>query len=299
LRKIDKNFKIWIGNDKERRANMWIVAAFVTMISFGANNTIFKWSTGKGFSKIHIQFFFYLAAFILTIGYGLTKGISDVNFLTILLGAGIGILNANGNIQMSKAFEKGPASLTSPLIGINAIFPILSAGLVFHEQITLIQWVGIIFMLCSAMSIQYSPTSKHTVNYLPWISRVILAIISFGVLGILMKTSSYLNLNSLNILISMYGGGSIYLAVCSLVGKEKWKKSEANIGTAVGIVSILGYSAYFYALGKGTASIVFPIVSLNCIIVVLAGYWIFKEKLKPYQIIGVFSAIIGIIFTKI
>lgn len=278
---------------------MWIAAAIITTISFGANNTIFKWSTNKGLSKVHIQFFFYFVAFLLTSSYGLINGKIHFNIIAILLGSLIGILNANGNIQMSKAFEKGPASLTSPLIGTNAIFPILCAGLIFHEHITLLQWVGIIVMLTSAMAIQYTPHKTSNVNYLPWIFRVILAILSFGILGILMKTTSYLQINSLDILTSMYGGGSIYLAITSFVCKEKWERAEANIGSLVGIISLIGYSCYFYALKIGLASIIFPIVSLNCLVVVLAGCWIFKEKLKLYQIVGVCSAILGIVFTKI
>lgn len=279
---------------------MWIAAAFVTMLCFGLNNMIFKWSTGKGLSKVHIQFFFYFVAFLLSIGYGLIVGISQFNLLTIGLGALIGILNANGNIQMSKAFEKGPASLTSPLIGTNTLFPILSAALIFHEHITLIQWIGIILMLGSAVVIQYSPNqTRGDIEYTAWISRIIFAIFSFGVLGILMKTSSYLQINSLNTLISMYGGGSIYLAIISLIGKEKWLLPEVKTGSLVGLISVVGYGSYFFALNTGTASIVFPIVSLNCLIVVLGGCWLYKEKLKRYQLLGVLSAILGIVFTKI
>ncbi|WP_413309615.1 DMT family transporter [Bacillus sp. 1P10SD] len=278
---------------------MWIAAAFVTMVSFGANNTIFKWSTGRGLSKVHIQFFFYFVAFIVTLGFGMVNDSLHMNLITILLGSLIGILNANGNIQMSKAFEKGPASLTSPLIGINAIFPILCAGLIFHEHITVIQWIGILIMLGSAMIIQYSSDKNRNINYIPWIIRVGLAIASFGLLGILMKTTSYLHIQSLEILISMYGGGSIYLAISSITMKEKWQGLEINVGAVVGLISILGYSSYFFALRTGTASIVFPIVSLNCLVVVFAGYLIYKEKLKRYQIIGVLSALLGIIFTKL
>jgi drug/metabolite transporter (DMT)-like permease len=278
---------------------MWIGAAFLTTVSFGTNNTIFKWSTGNGLSKVHIQFFFYFVAFLLTLGYAVVIGPLNLNVMTILLGSLIGILNANGNIQMSKAFEKGPASLTSPIIGTNVFLPILSAAIIFHEHITILQWIGIVIMLGSAVIIQYAPNSNSSINYFPWVFRVILAIISFGVLGILMKTTSYLHIDSLNTLIAMYGGGSIYLAVCSIFGKEKWKRTEVSVGTVVGLISVIGYSSYFYALETGTASIVFPIVSLNCLVVVFAGYLFFKERLKLYQIIGVFSALLGIIFTKI
>jgi drug/metabolite transporter (DMT)-like permease len=278
---------------------MWVGAAFLTTVSFGTNNTIFKWSTGSGLSKVHIQFFFYFTAFLLTFGYGMADMSIHWNVITIILGSMIGILNANGNIQMSKAFEKGPASLTSPIIGTNAFLPILSAAIVFHEHVSILQWIGIVIMLGSAVVIQYAPNSNNNLNYVPWIFRIILAILSFGVLGILMKTTSYLHIDSLNTLIAMYGGGSIYLLFCSIFGKEKWKRSEISVGSVVGFISIIGYSSYFYALKTGTASIVFPIVSLNCLIVVFAGYLFFKEKLKLYQIIGVFSALLGIVFTKI
>jgi drug/metabolite transporter (DMT)-like permease len=278
---------------------MWIGAAFLTTVSFGTNNTIFKWSTGNGLSKVHIQFFFYFVAFLLTLGYALLTGPLHMNVMTIILGSLIGILNANGNIQMSKAFEKGPASLTSPIIGTNVFLPILSAAIIFHEHVTILQWVGIIIMLSSAVVIQYAPNSNSGQNYLPWVFRIVLAILSFGILGILMKTTSYLHIDSLNTLIAMYGGGSVYLAVCSVIGKDRWKRSEVSVGAIVGLISVIGYSSYFYALETGTASIVFPIVSLNCLVVVFAGYWFFKEKLKLYQIIGVFSALLGIVFTKL
>jgi drug/metabolite transporter (DMT)-like permease len=299
LSKGKKRFNMGDEMMEERRIYMWIAAAFVTMVCFGVNNTIFKWSNGRGLSKVHIQFFFYFVAFILTLGFGLVHDAVHMNLITLLLGSLIGILNANGNIQMSKAFERGPASLTSPLIGINAIFPILCAGFIFHEHITVIQWIGIIIMLGSAMIIQYSSDKNRNINYLPWILRVGLAVLSFGLLGILMKTTSYLHIHSLEILTAMYGGGSIYLAISSIKMKEKWNGQVVNVGALVGLISILGYSSYFFALRTGTASIVFPIVSLNCLVVVLSGYFIYKEKLKRYQLIGVVSALIGIIFTKL
>lgn len=278
---------------------MWFAAAIVTALSFGMNNTIFKWSTGHGLSKVHIQFYFYLVAFLLTMVYGIYMEAIKPNLITIILGSLIGILNANGNIQMSRAFEKGPASLTSPLIGANAIFPILGAAIIFHEHISPLQWTGIVVILGSSMLIQYAPGANRQTEYGPWIFRVMLAIISFGVLGILMKTTSHMQISPLNTLICMYGAGSIYLGITSLRDKESWKRSEANIGSIVGLVSVLGYSCYFYSLQYGVASIIFPIVSLNCLVVILAGCWIFKEKLKLYQVVGIFSALLGIIFTKI
>ncbi|PLS15719.1 EamA family transporter [Bacillus sp. M6-12] len=281
---------------------MWVLAALTTSIGFGINNAIFKWSTsdGKTYSKLHIQFFFYLAAFLLTAGYGTFSGRVHLSLVSVLLGALIGILNANGNIQMSMAFEKGPASLTAPLIAANAVFPILTAALFFHENITGLQLIGIVCMLGAALVIQYTPKSKQlSKNYLPWMLRVLFAILSFGILGVMMKTTSYLHLNSMDVLTSMYGGGGLYLGVRMAFEKNKISSPEVKIGTCVGMISILSYSCYFYALNTGMASIVFPIVSLNCLVVVLAGCYLYKESLKAYQIIGIATALLGIVLTKI
>lgn len=279
---------------------MWILAAFVTMVGFGVNNMIFKVTNSKGLSKVHIQFYFYLVAFVLMGVIGLIGGLAPFNWLTILLGASIGILNANGNIQMSKAFENGPASITSPLISMNAIIPVLSSALLFHEHIALWQWVGIFIMMASVMIIQYSPSKQAIeIAYRPWIGRTLLSLGSFGLLGVLMKTSTHLALDSLNILICMYGGGALYLFANSLLKKETWQRGEVHFGGLVGCISVIAYSSYFFALQSGVASIVFPIVSLNSLVVVCLSIYFFKEKLKSYQMAGILTALVGIALTKI
>ncbi|KGR73557.1 EamA family transporter [Ureibacillus manganicus] len=279
---------------------MWIVAAVVTMLCFGVNNMIFKATSGTGLSKVHLQFMFNLTAFLIMLGFGLVKGFAAFNALTIVLGAIIGILNANGNIQMSKAFEKGPGSITSPIISMNTVIPILSAALIFHEHITLIQWIGIVVMLASAAVIQYTPaTGGVKIDYKPWMAHILLSIGSFGTLGVLMKTSSQLNIDSINTLVCMYAGGASYLIINSLIKKEKWQPTELKLGTIIGCISVIGYSSYFFALNTGVASIVFPIVSLSCLVVVLGSCWLYKERLKVYQVFGVLTALLGIVLTKI
>lgn len=278
---------------------MWVAAAMVTMILFGINNMIFKITSGKGLSKVHMQFFFYLMALFIILCYGMVKGFTPFNLLTIVLGVFIGILNANGNIQMAKAFEKGPGSITSPIISTNTVIPILSAAIIFEEHITLIQWIGIFVMLISAAVIQYVPGNSIQVDYKPWLYRVLLSIGSFGVLGVLMKTSSHLHIDSVNTLVCMYAGGGVYLIIQSIVMKEPWQRTELGLGSMMGCLNVVAYCSYFFALNTGVASIVFPIVSLSCLVVVLGSCWLYKERLKMYQVVGVVSALIGIVITKI
>jgi uncharacterized membrane protein len=77
------------------------------------------------------------------------------------------------------------------------------------------------------------------------------------------------------------------------------QKREFRVGATVAFFSVIGFSCYFYALTTGVASIVFPVVSLNCLIVVILGCYLFKERLKAYQLIGIATALCGLILTKL
>ncbi|MEX2104761.1 MAG: DMT family transporter [Bacilli bacterium] len=276
---------------------MWLLAAVGTALCFGVNNTLFKWSTSKRLSKISIQFFFYLVAFILVLSYGIFNDAFHFSWLSIMIGVIAGVLNANGNIQMTKAFEKGPASITSILIATNAIIPVLAASLFFPESILFVQWVGIALMIGAAVVVQYQPGNGGSLEYRPWMTRVALSLLSFGFVGILMKMSTIEHIHLLDMLLSMYGGGLVYLLF--FIGRQSVRLMEIKISIIVGALSIIGFSCYMFALQTGPASIIFPIISLNCMVVMIAGLLIFKERLRAHQFIGITVALIGLVLAKL
>lgn len=276
---------------------MWLAAALLTALCFGTNNTIFKWGVIQRYSSRAIQFFFYVTAFLLVFGFGMATHAFHPNPVSLLLGSLIGLLNATGNIQMTRAYEHGPASLISPLVAGNTVLSVLAAGLLFHESITTIHWVGILLIFGSVIAIQYQPGKGSHAESGPWLFRVLLTMLCFGSVGILMKTSAYLGIQSLDVLVAMYGGGSIYLA---LGMKRSWfRRGEMQTGTIVGFLSSIGYASYFYALNTGIASVVFPVISLNCLVVMAGGYYFFAERLKRHQLIGVGTALLGLVLTRI
>jgi drug/metabolite transporter (DMT)-like permease len=277
---------------------MWLLASLGTACCFGVNNTLFKWGATKDLSKISIQFFFYLTSFILVLIYGIIHHSFHMGTLTLVIGGLAGILNTNGNIQMTKAFEKGPASITSTLIAMNAIIPVMAAAIFFPESISLIHWIGILLMIGSAVIVQYQPKNRTTpFAYKPWLFRTFLALLSIGSVGFLMKVSAYQQIGFMDLLVTMYGGGFVYL--CLFIRKESFHRTEVGVAALVGVLSVVGFACYLYALQVGPASIIFPIISLNCLVVVLSGIVFFKERLKSYQAFGIFFALVGLVLTKI
>lgn len=276
---------------------MWFLAALCTAVCFGINNSLFKWSTTKLLSKVGIQFYFYLTAFCMILVYGWSQQSFHTSYLSILIGALIGILNANGNIQMAKAFECGPSSLTSVLIGMNAIIPVFAAFVFFPEVIRLTQWFGIISIVGASVVIQYQPSGQKQNVRGAWITRVTLSLLSIGIASFLIKVAAHYHIQFLDMTITLYGGGMLYL--CVFMIKEGLRLKELKVGSIVAIFSLMGYACQLFALQVGPASIVFPLISLSCLVVVSVGIFIYKERLKPYQWIGMMFALIGLILVRI
>ncbi|MGR6337664.1 EamA family transporter [Priestia megaterium] len=141
---------------------LWFISALGTAVCFGVNNTLFKWGALQHLSKVCIQLFFYWISFFILLLFTLIKGSFEFYILPILTGALIGILNANGNIQMSKAFEKGPASITSTIIAMNTVIVVIATSLLFPQSIPLTNWIGIIIIILAACIISINQTKRHT-----------------------------------------------------------------------------------------------------------------------------------------
>ncbi|MED3727502.1 DMT family transporter [Priestia filamentosa] len=280
---------------------LWFLAALGTALCFGVNNTLFKWGAQQHLNKVCIQLFFYWMSFVLILSFTFIAGNFKFHLLPILTGALIGILNANGNIQMSKAFEKGPASITSTIIAMNTVIVVIATSILFPQSIPLTNWIGIFVIIFAAIIIQYQPKKVTMVDYKIWILSCCLALISIGTVGVIMKYGTYEHYSFMEMLVSMYGGGAVYL---SFLARKELKKSlthkiEMKIGILVGILSTIGYSCYLFALKEGPSSVVYPIISLNCVVVLIGSLIIFKEKLKRYQLVGIILTLCGVILTKI
>lgn len=276
---------------------MWLAASLLTVLCFGTNNTLFKWAVVQRLSSASIQFFFNLSAFLILLAFGLVTGSLRIIPLAVLLGALMGCLNALGNLQMTRAYEKGPASLIAPLVACNSIIPVLAAALLFHESIAPLHWVGILLILGSVVAVQYKPGGDRTGDSGPWLGPVIMSLLCFGAVGTLMKTASYLGFESMDVLVALYAGGALSMA--PRVRRHWFTPLGLKTGAVAGVLSSVGYACYFYALDNGVASVVFPVISLNCLVVMAGGYFLFAERLQRYQLVGVGTALVGLVLTRI
>jgi len=277
--------------------SVWLAAALITTICFGTNNVLFKSGTVKHLPSAAIQFFFNLTAFLILLVFGLASGSFHAVPAAFLVGMLMGCLNVAGNLQMTRAYENGPASLIAPLVAGNTMIPVLASALLFHESITLLHWVGILLIFGSVAAMQYKPAGESEAGSGPWLGRVIVSMLCFGTVGILMEAASYWHFDLLDVLVALYAGGTLFMV--PQVRRDWFQPLTLRAGALAGVLSCTGYACYFYALDTGVASVVFPVISLNCLVVMAGGYLFFAERLKRYQLVGVGTALLGLILIRL
>lgn len=276
---------------------MWLAAALVTALCFGTNFTIYKWGAAHGMPNTAIQFCFHLTAFLLVLAAGLATGSLRPPSAATLVGLGMGCLNVSGNLLTTRAFAVGPASLVSPLVAGNTMIPVLASALLFREAVTPVQWAGILLILSAVAVVQYRPGGSGRAGAGGWLGFVIAAMLCYGSVGILMKTATALGFRSPDLLVALYAGGA--LTALPLMRRAWILPRAAGLGAVAGLLSAVGYACYFYAVDTGIASIVFPVVSLNCLVVMAGGYFLFAERLRPHQWVGLAGALIGLVLTRL
>ena len=98
------------------------------------------------------------------------------------------------------------------------------------------------------------------------------------------------------------GNGILLMCLSSVlvcVGQLFWKLS----GTAINLQMIIGFLCYgigaitmVIAFKFGSMSVLHPMMSTSILFSILFGYFIFKEQITIYKVLGIFFIILGVIF---
>lgn len=280
---------------------LWFLAALGTSFCFGLSSTLFKWGATKGLSTGRVQFFYYTIATCLVLSYGILRREVEMTLLSLSIGGIAGALNAYGNLQMTKAFQKGPASITSMIIAANVVLGIVATAIFFPESLSIWHWSGIALLLGSTAIVQRLPEKGNHIEHRSWLLHCIFALISIGLAGFFLKIASEYKIDFLSTLVALFAGGWVFLSITSYKELKHTfiQKQELYIGALAGLTMAAGYSLYLYSLNAGSASIVFTIISLNALVVVIASVVLFGERLKAYQVMGLIIALVGLTLTKI
>jgi len=130
-----------------------------------------------------------------------------------------------------------------------------------------------------------------------WLMYALFAALAFGLRGILYHKTSTMKLNRNLMLCGVFASGMIINGIIMLVSGAQWSTS-CLVGIQMGLFSFAASACMFKGFAVGKASIVAILTSLPSVVVVVAAYLLWDEKLHTMQLLAFFVLVIGILTIK-
>lgn len=227
-------------------------------------------------------------------------GITAVQGFTLLMAFCFGVSMAFVAIFAIKALRKGPMALTVLFADFSMIIPILFGFLFWHEEVTFIKVFGIIIMFI-AVGLIAGPGKDEASEGIKnashkWALYAVIYGISAGMMSLFQQIQSKVNPseNSMFLVLGFTFAAlslCVYLPFCMRRPETKVTKSflcrENLNGLVVGIFGGLAHMMIVRLLVLMDSTVFYPLKAGICIICdMLAGYFLFREKISRRKFLG-------------
>ena len=200
--------------------------------------------------------------------------------------------------------KKDGVAITAVSSKMSVVIPVLAGFLLFKDEVTLIKIAGILLGLFSFLLILY-PSEKISVprHYLLF---PVLLFLGTGLNDTIVK---YVQFNFLNgdesLFVESVFTVSFVLSWLVLIFKMIKVKKGLDVksvvaGLILGAVNFMGAWNFLKSMAYFQASVLFPVVNVSVVTLsTLTGMIIFKEKLKPINLLGLFMALMAILMISL
>lgn len=199
---------------------------------------------------------------------------------------------------LAKSLETAGILKTEVAQRLSVVLSLIAAYFIFKEQLNELKVLGIVIGLIAVLMIVFFKSAGNVHSNSSKATLYLLAVwFGYALIDILLKYSTSLGLQfsvSLNLMFIFSFVLSIgYL----LIRQTKWSKGNVFAGLSLGVLNFANIALYVKAhmLLKDSPAVVFA--GMNILVVVfgvLAGIFIFKEKVSIGTLIGVALAIAGV-----
>ncbi len=239
-------------------------------------------------------------------------GISSISAFTLILGIVFGIVTAVQQITTLEAMENGPWAYTTVITSLSMLIPTLSGALIWHENISAWQIIGILFMVvCLILSVENSGDTEKRKASFRWLLFCAIAFLCTGGIGVMQKwhqSSSYKEeLNAF--LVIAFAVSFLYSAMMALFLKRKEPPQEStqNVSWLIralpwammvvgGVCVALNNKLNLYLSGAMDSAVFFPLVNGGgLILTTLSAFLLFRERLTLKQWLGLASGTVAVL----
>ena len=286
----------------------WYGYSLVAMLANSWYSISQKWALNLGINRTKLLtyifiglFFGYLGDNLLTDSTGFLNQIQSPQFF--LLGLLAAVFSLAGNIAQIKALKQSPnPGYVQAVIVTNALVVAIISVLILGSTIKVIKTLGILVIIVGLFLLLFEKGKKKTAG---WQAPAILAAVSYGLMALVVKRMTNLEITPVQVLASLTFFVSIGLL--TIAWREKvnlgFKDTPRSLALPIMVAAVIAFSTnllQFTAI-KFSSNPGYPVAIFNSSVVftlLFSGLIFPKEsggEFNPKKWLGVVVTIIGVI----
>ncbi|MBR5385129.1 MAG: DMT family transporter [Bacteroidales bacterium] len=220
----------------------------------------------------------------------------NTNPKAVILGIGVGILGAGGQLILFEALKHGPAYLIFPLISVAPIVTVIFSTIFLKERVSRLGAVGIILAFIALVCFSLSSKSDDVAKDNLWILLASLVFICWGTQAFVMKLANNHTPDAESVFVYMAISAVLLIPVALLMTDFSQPINNSFNGPyltfGIQILNSIGAFALVYANRYGKAMIVAPLAdALAPVMTTAISLVLYAHIPSIAQILGIVSAI--------
>lgn len=202
-----------------------------------------------------------------------------------------------------KGFELGNISIVSAVLNLWAVFTMLFAYIFLGQRLSGFQLLGVILIIAGVtlVSLNWSDIKNQNSHLLKGVKETVASAVLFGIFWNLSDVITD-EIGWLPTTIYVKVGVILFLLLFSLFLKRSLSLTETTTQTRlmvllVGVLEAFAVVSFNWGLSVGDVILVTPIASALSIVTITMAVVFLKEKITRVQVLGIATAIAGIILT--
>ncbi|MBO4475580.1 MAG: DMT family transporter [Bacteroidales bacterium] len=277
-----------------QRKHNWLLYALVTMVTWGVWGAF---SDQPDFPAT-LTYVVWAISMIPCAIFALAniKWKLDVRPKSVMLGMGVGLLGAGGQLALFQALKFGPGYLVIPMISVAPIITVILSAIFLKERVSRFGAIGIVLAFIAIVCFSLSGKSDESVTSWLWILFAAVVFVFWGIQALIMKLANNYAPDAESVFIYMAISGIVLIPVALLMTDFS---QGVNMGWngpyftfCVQILNAIGAYTLVYANRYGKAMVIAPLADacapvISCIISLV----LYAHFPSVAQIIGIVSAI--------
>lgn len=215
----------------------------------------------------------------------------------------VGITFIGGFFLFALSAQKAGVAITAVASKMSVVIPVILGFTIFGEYISVLKILGILFTL-SAFYLIFKKEKGFKIDY-RFIILPLMLFIANGSNDSLLKYIQHHFIDSNNDFILFLSTiffialllGSLILGYNMTFKNKKLKFKNIFAGIFLGLLNWYSTLYFLKALSILDVSVVVPVLNVSIVsLSAITGYFVFKEKLRPINWLGIFLALLAILF---